>query len=301
MNFFEVYQIRNWNNNHRRRPSVSRRFSAGHKVGNQVEGKGVNALTEFLAWVNSPVVNDRGTECPAEGGGVSVVNDRGTEHAAPDRPHQKERSWSSVTWWSSVSRHLSVPRRFSAGHKVGNQVEGKGVNALTEFLAEVRNPVVNDRGTECPAAGGGVSVVNDRGTEHAAPDRPHQKERIWTSVNWRPSVPRRNSVPRRFSAGHNGERPEEGKGVNALIVCTAAEGRHPVVNDRDTECTAADGGHPVVNDRGTEYAAAGGGNPVANDLGTEHTVVCGGDLDYHTPSHFGNMLDLRTPALQRRA
>jgi len=131
-------------------PSVTRRFSAGLTDNVRPEGKGVNALTEFLAWVNSP-----------------VVNDRGTERATPDRPHQKERTWSSVT------RQPSVTRRFSAGHTDNVRPEGKGVNALTESVAEVHNPVVNDQGTEHTVACGRVSVVNDRVTEHAAPNRPH--------------------------------------------------------------------------------------------------------------------------------
>jgi hypothetical protein len=181
-------------------------------------------------------------------------------------PVVRDRDSVCMTVRPAIARQPSVPcwpsvtRRFSAGLTDNVRPEGKGVNALTEFLAWVNSP-----------------VVNDRGTERATPDRPHQKERTWSSVTRRPSV------TRRFSAGHKEGNQSEGKGVNALTVCTAA-----------------DGGHPVVNDRGTEYAAAGGGNPVANDLGTEHTAVCGGDLDYHTPSHFGNMLDLRTPTLQRR-
>jgi hypothetical protein len=378
-------------------PSVPRRFSAGHKVGSQVEGKGVNALTEFLAWVNSPVVNDRGTECLALGCGVSVVNERGTEHATPDRPHQNERSLSSVTRRPSLPRRNSVTRRFSAGHKEESQSEGKGVNALTEFLAEVRNPVVNDRGTECvslrpsvprwpsvtrrfsaghkvgsqvegkgvnalikylagvhnpvvndrgtehTAAGGRVSVVNERGAEHATPDRPHQNERSLSSVNWRPSATWRPSVTRRFSAGHKVGSQVEGKGVNALTENVAGV-RNPVVNDRGTECVTLrpavprrhsvswwhsvsrrfSAGHkegsqvegkgvnalienvagvrnPVVNDRDTECTAADGSHSVMNDRGTECAAAGVGDLDYHTPSYFGNMLDLRAPALQRRA
>jgi hypothetical protein len=228
MKVLEECKIKNRNNAFRWRPSVSRRFSAGHKEGSLLEGKGVNALTGCTAAeVHNP-----------------VVNDRGTEHTAPDRPHQKERTWSSVNWRPSVTR------RFSAGLTDNVRPEGKGVNALTVCTAaEGRHPVVNDRGTEC--------------------------------VSLRPSVPRWPSVPRRFSAGHNGERPEEGKGVNALIEYLTG-----VRN-------------PVVNDRGTEIPAAGGRVSVVNDWGTD-SAVCGGDLDYHTPSYFGNMLDLRTPTLQRR-